>query len=261
MNNENSAAARPSGSRIAVIGKAVRAMDAVLRAPEGLTPTEVAGAIGINRSTAFRLLTSLEETGLLMQNAAGGRYRLGFKLLRYSEAVRAGWSIIDVAEPTMRRLRDATRQSVLLSVREGWGARCIHRLPGPEVDVLSWATGELLPMHVGAAPQALLSSLSDAELERYLEDGGEWQTLQGRRTAEEIRDGVKEIRRQGWALNRERVTRGVASLGVVVQDDSGFVVCALSVAGVEHHYLGEELERTAERVLQAADEIRARLSG
>lgn len=252
---------RTSGSRIAVIEKAVRVMDAVLRSPEGMTPTEVAAAVQTNRSTAFRLLTSLEHAGLMTRDADGGRYRLGPRLLQYGEVVRAGMTIIDVADPTMRWLRDETRQSVLLSVREGWGARCIHRLAGPEVDVLSWATGELLPMHVGAAPQALLSSLSDAELERYLAHGGDWHTLHGVRTASDIRDGVQQIRRQGWALNREGLTLGVASLGAVIKDRSGISVCALSVAGLEHHYLGDELKRTADRVLKAAEEIRARLSG
>ncbi len=238
---------RSPGSRIAVIDKAVRVLDVLLSAPKGLTPT------------AFRLLTSLEQPGLLSRDGAGGRYRLGVKLLQYSEAVRAGMSIIDVADSTMRRLRDQSQQSVLLSVREGWGARCIHRLPGTAVDVLSWASGEWLPMHIGAAPQALLSSLSDLELERYLAHGGDWQTLHGRRTAEEIRAGVDTIRRRGWALNRESLTPGVASLGAVIRDDAGVAVGALSVAGLERHYAGQELERTAERVLDAVREIGSRL--
>jgi DNA-binding IclR family transcriptional regulator len=258
LTEETSSPDRSPGSRIAVIEKAVRAMDAVL-AHDGLTPTEVAAAIETNRSTAFRLLTSLEHVGLLSRDATGGRYRLGVKLLQYSEAVRAGLSIIDVADPTMRQLRDETRQSVLLSIREGWGARCIHRLSGPEVDVLSWATGEWLPMHIGAAPQALLSSLSESELERYLAYGGDWQTRHGQRSAQEIRDGVGEIRARGWALNREGLTRGVASLGAVIQDSSGVAVCAISVAGLEHHYIGDELERTAQRVIAAGAEIRHRL--
>jgi DNA-binding IclR family transcriptional regulator len=250
---------RSTGSRIAVIDKAVRVMDAILTSADGLTPTEVAAATETNRSTAFRLLVSLEQAGLLTRDATEGRYKLGIKLMQYGEAVRSGMSIVDALDPTMRELRDETRQSVLLAVREGWGARCIHRLSGPEVDVLSWATGEWLPLHVGAAPQALLAALPDLELNRYLASGGEWKTRQGSRNPEEIRQGVDEIRLRGWSLNREGITQGVASLGAVVKDASGSAICAISVAGLEHHYIGEQLERTAAKVVEAARQAAERL--
>ncbi|MEV1295721.1 IclR family transcriptional regulator [Pseudonocardia sp. NPDC049635] len=253
------ASARSAGSRIAVIEKAVRTLDALLPVPAGLTPTEVAKAIGTNRSTAFRLLTSLELTGLLAREPATGRYQLGIKLLQYGAAVRNSMSIVRIAEPTLMNLRDQTRQSVLLSIREQWGARCLFRLPGPEVDVLSWTTGEWLPMHMGAAPQALLSALSDTEIESYLDHTTDWHTLNGDRTADDIRQGIAVIRERGWALNRETLTRGVASLGTVVRDAAGAVVCAISVAGLVHHYDGQELDRTAAAILRAAQEISSRL--
>lgn len=250
---------RSEGSRIAVIEKAVRVLDALLPVTEGLTPTEVAEAIGTNRSTAFRLLTSLEAAGLLAREASTGRYHLGMKLLQYGAAVRNGMSIIRVAEPILSNLRDQVRQSVLLAIREGFGARCLFRLPGPEVDVLSWTTGEWLPMHMGAAPQALMSALSDNEIEHYLAHNKDWHTLRGDRTAEDIREGIAMIRERGWALNRASITKGVASLGAVVRDRSGAVVCAISVAGLEHHYDDTQLERTATAVLEATREISERL--
>lgn len=246
---------RSNGSRIAVIEKAVKAMDALLPAADGLTPTEVAAEIGTNRSTAFRLLTSLEQCGLLDRDRSTGRYHLGMKLLQYGSAVRSGLPIIRASESTIANLRDETRQSVFLAVRDGWGARCLSRLPGPEVDVVSWSTGEWLPMHVGAAPQALMSAMSDAEIDRYLAENSDWHTLQGDRTADDIREGVALIRQRGWALNVEGLTQGVASLGAVVFNRSGTPVCAISVAGLERHYTGPRLSQTAAAVLAAARAI------
>lgn len=250
---------RSAGSRIAVIEKAVKTLDALLPVTDGLTPTEVAKAIGTNRSTAFRLLTSLELTGLLSRDASTGRYHLGMKLLQYGAAVRSGMSIIKIAESTLTNLRDEIRQTVLLAIREEWGARCLFRTPGPEVDVLSWTTGEWLPMHIGAAPQALMSALNDSEIERYLAHNKDWHTLRGDRTADDVREGIALIRKRGWALNRASITRGVASLGAVVRDRSGAAVCAISVAGLEHHYDEPQLQHTAAAVLAAADEISNRL--
>lgn len=252
-------AGRSPGSRIAVIEKAVKTLDVLLPAKEGLTPTEVAERIGTNRSTAFRLLTSLEQSGLLTRDPKTGRYRLGMKMLQYGSAVRLSMSLVQVAEPILMRLRDDTRQTSLLAIREGWGARCLIRLPGPEVDVLSWTSGQWLPMHLEAAPQALMSAMTDADVDRYLAYNKDWQTQQGKRTPEEIRDTVKEIRRRGWALNSATITQGVASLGAVVRDRTGAPVCAISVAGLERHYIGTQLERTAATVLAAARDIGQRL--
>ena len=250
---------RTNGSRIAVIDKAVRVLDVLMQAPAGLTPTDLASALDSNRSSAFRLLTSLEHAGLLYRDAVNGRYRLGVKFLQYGEAVRAGTALIDVADPTMRRLSATTRQSVSLAIREGFGARCLHRIAGPDVEVFAWKVGGWLPMHMGAAPQALLSVLSNTELGRFLAQEGEPRTF-GARKEKEIRASIAETRTRGYSLNEGGLTVGVFSLGVVVRNTSGTPVCAISVAGLEHHYRGEALEQTASAVTEAAAELGALLN-
>lgn len=253
-------AERSSGSRIAVIDKAVRALDALMGNPAGLTPTDVARAIGSNRSTAFRLLTSLEQAGLLYRDSLTGRYRLGVKFLQYGESVRAGTALIDLAEPTLRRLSAITRQSVSLAIREGYGARCIHRIPGPEVEVFAWKIGDWMPMHAGAAPQALLSGLSDVEVARFLAQDNEKSTRHGILSDADIREQIAATRRRGWSLNLAGLTAGVNSLGTAVSDAAGVPVCAISVAGLQHHYEEDTIDKTAAAVVAAAIELGALVS-
>lgn len=253
--SEHEQAERSNGSRIAVIDKAVRVLDALLPAPTGLTPTDVAAAIETNRSTAFRLLTSLEQAGLLRRDGLTGRYCLGVKFLQYAEAVRAGTGLVDVAEPTLRRLSAETRQSATLGIREGFGARCIYRVPGPEVEVFAWRVGEWLPMHAGAAPKALLSALPDVELDRFFAQTGERHTRQGVIGEQELREEIAKTRKRGWSLNREGLTAGVSSLGAAVLNSTGTPVCAISVAGLDHHYRGDGLKQTAAAVTSAAEEL------
>jgi DNA-binding IclR family transcriptional regulator len=252
---------RSNGSRIAVIDKAVRVLDELMKAPSGLTPTDLATALDINRSSAFRLLTSLEQAGLLFRDPLSGRYRLGVKFLQYGESVRAGTALIDLADPTLRKLSAQTRQSVSLAIREGFGARCLHRVAGPDVEVFAWKVGGWLPMYVGAAPQALLSVLSDEELERFLAQlGPKSRSDHPAPPPEEIRASVAATRDRGYSLNQGGLTTGVSSLGVIVNDNSDVTVCAISVAGLEHHYRGEALVRTADAVKQTAHELGALLS-
>lgn len=104
-----------AGSQIAVVGKAVLVLEALLDYADGATPTDVATRLGMNRSTAFRLLTSLEYAGLLDRNAETGQYRLGLRFLVFGDVVRERLDLVQLAEPTMRRLRDELRQTVYVS--------------------------------------------------------------------------------------------------------------------------------------------------
>src|SRR4051794_27690551 len=198
--------------------------------PRGATPGELAERIGLNRSTAFRLLTTLEQEQLLRRDPDTGRYRLGTRMLWYAESVRAEFSIITIAEPAMWELEEKLQQTGYLSVRHGWGANCIHRLPGRNVDVMAWKTGQWLPFHLGAGPKALVAALDDAEIERYLSRKDQWNTRQGVLTADDIRESIAETRERGWSLNVEALTEGVASLGAAVRGTSGAPICAISVA-------------------------------
>ncbi|WP_214106164.1 IclR family transcriptional regulator domain-containing protein [Acrocarpospora catenulata] len=101
--------------------------------------------------------------------------------------------------------------------------------------------------------------MSDAEVDRYLTHNTDWHTLQGDRTADDVREGIALIRSRGWALNLEAITRGLGSLGTVVHDGAGLAVCAISVAGLEHHYAEPHLQTTAAAVMAAAEEISRRI--
>jgi len=251
---------RGEGSQIAVIGKAMAVLEVLLALPSGATPSQIAERTGTNRSTAFRLLASLESAGLVDRDADGGRYRLGLGLLRFGDAVRRRLDLVELAEPALVRLRDAVRQSVYLSVRVEWEAVCLHRLAGPEVDVLAWQVGARLPLHVGAGPRALLAAMPDAELERWLRAGGERTTLRGPMSEADLRRVVEETRARGWSLNREDLTAGVASLGAVVRDGAGSPVAAVSIAGLASHYGDAQLPALADAVLAAAAAIAATLA-
>jgi DNA-binding IclR family transcriptional regulator len=251
-----------SGSLIAVIDKAAVVLDALLRYPTGATPTELSTDLGLNRSTTFRLLTSLEHSGLLDRNPSTGRYRLGLRLLVLGDAVRERLDLVRLAAPILHRIRDTLRQTVFLSEPDGSGATCLERLPGPDVDILAWRPGQHLPFHTGAAPGALLAALPDPDCEAYLDQTGPWWTRRGELSAADLRAQIRRTRDRGWSINREDVTDGVCSLGVAVRRaDLATPACALSVAGLSSGFTGERLDRMAEVVLAGAAELSALLSG
>jgi len=259
--DEGGSNASPDGSQIAVIGKAAQVLEALLLRPEGAAPTQLAADLAINRSTAFRLLTSLERGRLVDRDPETGRYRLGLRFLTFGDAVRARIDVVNIADPVLRQLRDEVRLTVYLSIRNEWGAVCLKRLAGPEVDVLAWKPGQWLPLHRGAGPRALLAALPDTELETYLAEPMNRTTRSGALTVDDVRQMVDITRTRGWSLNVEDLTPGVSSIGVALQDISGSAQYSISVAGLASRFQGSSLDDIAAAVMAAVSRIAAQIDG
>src|ERR687893_504055 len=78
--------------------------------------TEVARELDIHKSTAYRLLTTLRDRGLVEQDAATEKYRLGFGLIALASSVTAELDVARCSRPVCERLSERTRETVTIAV-------------------------------------------------------------------------------------------------------------------------------------------------
>src|ERR687886_2281827 len=74
--------------------------------------TEVANELDIHKSTAYRLLTTLRDRGLVEQDAATEKYRLGFGLVTLASSVTADLDVARCSRPVCDWLAERTRETV-----------------------------------------------------------------------------------------------------------------------------------------------------
>ena len=113
-------------------------------------------------STALRLLRTLETTGFVSREEAGGTYRPGARLIQLGAQALSNESLIDLAKPTMEKLVAETGESVYLSV-EGHGATALYIgiVEGTHsVRHTSWV-GRTVPLDKSAAGRALRGRVPD----------------------------------------------------------------------------------------------------
>src|SRR3954468_4328027 len=103
---------RPAASA----ARAPALLDELGAEPDGLGVNELARRIGVNASTASRLLATL-EAGRPLGGAPGGPHRLGLRLVALADGVLACLDVRDLARPRLRALVDATGETATLSVR------------------------------------------------------------------------------------------------------------------------------------------------
>src|SRR4051812_16701719 len=109
------------GRPVASVARAIALLDELGAAPDGLGVNELARRIGVNASTASRLLATLEG-GRLVERAPGGPYRLGLRLVALADGVPSRLHVRELARPPLRAPVAATGGTATLSGPRARGA-------------------------------------------------------------------------------------------------------------------------------------------
>ncbi|MBW6400518.1 helix-turn-helix domain-containing protein [Roseomonas sp. HJA6] len=122
--------------------------------PLGLA--EISRRVGLNMTTALRLLQTLEGQGFIQRLPAGG-YLLGPALLLLGERFRRSLRLENHVLPALERLRSESAESAVFFVRDGDRRRCLYRLDAPQLVRAYAPIGEVLPLGHGAHGRALIA--------------------------------------------------------------------------------------------------------
>ncbi|WP_068085259.1 IclR family transcriptional regulator [Novosphingobium rosa] len=128
------------------------------------TVADMAKNVGVTRSTAFRIVYTLELAGFLRRLPGTHRYELGSRVLELGYSFLAGKDLIEVASPILRQLRDETQTSTHLAVREGHEVVYVARFQGNTSLISAMTVGSRLPAHATAPGRVLLAGLPLSEV-------------------------------------------------------------------------------------------------
>jgi DNA-binding IclR family transcriptional regulator len=235
---------RDSPRAPAVIAKASALMSAL--AEERIaTSTRLTEMLEEPASSIYRMLATLAEAGWVEQIGHRGAYRVGSKMIALSGELTRRLDIRRAAAPILREIHAATGETTFLCIRRGTRAVCIERIDGIRVNSRVLKLGESLPLHVGAAPRALLAFEDRASWDEYAaivaSSGEPWRDVRSR---SEFYSGLEHIRDQGYVISDNNVTPGIAAIGAPIFDHRGEVAASLSVSGLREGVLnrpeGEE---------------------
>ena len=160
-------ARRAAGPRreVGSVARAIALLDALAESEAGLGVNELARRIGVNASTASRLLATLEQGGLV-ERVPGGPYRLGLKLLALSDRVLSRLDVRERARPWLLTLVDETGETATLSVPGAGAAITVDFVPAPSSVVSMARLGRPSVSHATAAGKVMLAFGGDAALSR-----------------------------------------------------------------------------------------------
>jgi DNA-binding IclR family transcriptional regulator len=238
--------------------RALRLLDLFERGRPEMSLAELVRRSGYSKSTAYRLLLTLEEAGWL-ERGPSGAFRLTIKPFQVGSILVDSLELHREASPIMARMAAELDETVYLVVAAGTRAVCLERIDsGQGVRVVDLYVGGSQPLHLGAAPRALLAFDEDALLPPLLAEGLSRRTEHSIVNPSDLRADLAETRRRGYSISDEDVTPGVGAIGAPIFGADGRVVAALSFGGLLPRVLPPRSAHVA-CLLHACQEISMRL--
>ena len=248
---------------IQTVTNALRVLE-VFEADEEVGVTELARRLHLHKNNVFRLLATLEDKGWVEQSEDSERYRLGAACLRLARSYARTHGLTRWGRPALERLAAATGETVHLGVLRGFEVVHLDGEQAPGLLVSGLRTGMRMPSHCTALGKVLLGCGAPGTLERYdrevLSSGLDAFTTETIVDRDKLLEHLHRVAAQGWAVDLEEASPGLACAAAPVIDACGNTVGALSVSGPSCRLDRDALEgRLVPAVVAAANELSRQL--
>ncbi|TRW85488.1 IclR family transcriptional regulator [Mycolicibacterium sp. 018/SC-01/001] len=248
-----------SGGGVQSVDRAVSVLEILARLGE-VGVTELATEIGVHKSTVSRLLSALEDHELVEQAHERGKYRLGFGLLRLSNAISGQLDVTQQGREICEGLAAELGETVNIAVLRSHYAVNVDQVRGPRsVGSHNWV-GELTPLHATSSGKILLAHMSaDARRDVLDEAGLTRYTDRTVTSRDELEDQLAVIAADGYVVSTEELEPGLTAVAAPIRDHAGIVIAALSVSGPVYRLDDDRAREIVPAVVAAAAAVSERV--
>ena len=245
------------GTSVQSVDRAVTILEILARTGESGV-TEIATELGVHKSTAFRLVATLESHGVVEQNEDRGRYRLGVGLLRLAGATTARLDVIQEARPLCRQLAAETGETVNIAVLSESSAFYLEQVAGSSaLQSHNWV-GQHIPLHATSNGKILLSGLEPERLKEVLGSLPAYTKLTITKKTQ-LRKELDRVREQGYAVAVDELEVGLTAVAAPIRNAHGDVIASMSVSGPTFRLAGSRVDEVVGLLVDAATEVSRRL--
>ena len=212
------------GDGVRAVERALDILVAFEGGEDGLSAAELLRKVDLSRPTLYRLLRTLEGKGFVVSAGEPQRFRLGPAVAQLAHAWHANLNLSDIAEPAMRRVWEATGETVALFVPEGVMRVCVAEVPSQHPLSFRRGVGYRERLLLGASGRSILAQFYESvDLGPYAEG----LTLDLAASRAEL----AQVRKRGFAVSRNELIQGAVAIAAPIFDKSRRVAGSLGVFG------------------------------
>lgn len=239
--------------------KATKLMSLFSSAEPTLSLSEISSRLGIPKSTAHNILTTLQSTGYI-EKVVSDSYALGTTIVALTQGVRVNVELRDRAAPLVRELADRCGESVYLTVKDGDAALYIYAIESSRRLRARTAVGDRALLHCTSVGKSILAALPDKEVEEILAHTGLPAFTPNTITdIDSLRLELNQTRERGYAIDNQEHELRTFCLGAPIVDHQGCVIGACSISGADEDIIHKHVNVLAPQVVGTAEEISRRM--
>lgn len=240
--------------------RALRIIEILAHSEKPLGVTEIGKLIGVHKSTAYRLVYTLRQFGYVDQDEETEKYYLGLKPLELSSIINERLDIKRVIRPYLEELSDKTGETIHLAVREEDDVVYIDKIESKHAVRMYSRIGARAPLYCTALGKCLLAFGPESVIKKWVSKESLPQKTENTiKTGEELARELEEVRRQGYALDREEFEQGVRCIGVPILNKSGRAIAAISISIPAFRVTEEKINEIISLLLKVKSEISEKL--
>ena len=223
---------------------------------EGATLSDLAQQVGLPASTAHRLLLTLEQERFVAFQSDRRLWTIGVQAFISGCAFMKVRSLVGIARSKMRALMEESGETVNLAVEERGEAVYLAQVECRQMMRVFARPGSRTPMHCSAVGKALLSTYSDKQVAKALQQHGMVRlTPKTITTPATLRAELARVRERGYAVDDEEHAVGLRCVAAPIFDETGEAVAAISASGPMARVDEERVTSLGQMVIEAAKAI------
>ncbi len=222
--------------------------------------SELAARLKLDRSTTYRILLTLEKSGMVERDEKTGEYALGVGALEIGNAYLGQTDLVQIAKPIMADLAAKARETVNLAVLSDGEILYIDKVDSPRsVGVMS-KIGQRNPVYCTALGKALLAFQPERERDRILKAIRFKPLTPNTITSKKglLRE-LEGIHRRGYALDRREIEEDVECIAAPIRNHLGHALAAISISGPQKKIQTPQEGKYVADVVEAASSISFKL--
>jgi len=242
---------------VPALERAHAVLHAIARSPSKLKLTDLTQETGINKSTMFSLLQTMEELDWVRKEP-GDRYSLGSTFAALGNAYFSSFHIVDRFMAEAAETVEAVGETVQLARLERHEIVYMAKKEAPSPVRLLSEPGSRMPAYCTAMGKVLLSALGPAAL-RDLFERVELKPLTPNtiRSLEQLEGQLSQIREMGYGFDREEAVVGFRCVAAPVYDRERNAVAAVSISMLAQHWDAKR-DKAVEAICRLADKLSLR---
>lgn len=244
-------------SKLSSIEKTILILKRLANEPFEMTALELSNELKMNRSTVHRILKTLKDEMLVLQNPLSKKYTLGPAAYHIGIAYINNQNNSEQIRYILNQVAQDTKQSVGYAMLVGEKIINIYEIENYQPIKIGYRPGSFYPIHCGAYGKCIMAffeprkRLEEIVYSTHLDKKTQYTITD----PEELLKEYERIRHMGYAISDEENLKGAVGIGAPVRNSKGKVIGCVAAACIKSVLTDEEFELVKNRVIAGAEEI------